>query len=385
MTMATARDRVLTTVDTLSEIGHRSRATLADRVRRVRAAALFAAQAGVAAGLSWLIAFDWLHHPRPFFAPIAAVIALNVSVGQRLRRVVELVVGVALGILVGDVLIYFIGTGGWQIGAGVAAAVLVSVFLGGGPIVIGQAAASAVLVATLAPPSGGIYYTRFLDALIGGVVGIGVMALLIPVNPLTVIRRAAGPALDVIAAGLRDCADALENRSREEADAALNRLRTGERSVGAYRDALAGAREVATLAPVFWRSRGPLAQYVDAAVHIDHALRNARVLVRRTVALLRDGEEVPHALVDALRRLADAVILLRDDLAAGNEPIRPREHVLAAVALAADVYRDGVGFSGGVVVAQIRTIGTDLLLATGLPRPVVEKAIRRAVGRVPTR
>src|SRR5256884_600352 len=127
MTMATARDRVLTTVDTLNELGQRSRATLADRVRRVRVALLFAAQAGVAAGLSWLIAFDWLHHPRPFFAPIAAVIALNVSVGQRLRRVVELVVGVALGILVGDVLIYFIGTGGWQIGAGVGAAATASV------------------------------------------------------------------------------------------------------------------------------------------------------------------------------------------------------------------------------------------------------------------
>jgi len=41
--------------------------------------------------------------------------------------------------------------------------------------------------------------------------------------------------------------------------------------------------------------------------------------------------------------------------------------------------------AGGVVVAQIRTIGTDLLLASGLPRPVVEKAVRRAVGRVPSR
>src|SRR5206468_9041069 len=135
-----------------------------------------------------LVANDLLHHPRPFFAPIAAVIALNVSVGQRLRRVVELVLGVALGILVGDVLIYFIGTGAWQIGAGVAAAVVASVFLGGSPIVIGQAAASAVLVATLVPPKNGIYYTRFLDALIGGVVGIIVMALLLPLNPLTHIR-----------------------------------------------------------------------------------------------------------------------------------------------------------------------------------------------------
>src|SRR6266545_4547917 len=151
--MIMARDRMATTVDTFNEVRQRSRATLADRVRRVRAAALFAAQAGVAAGLSWVVAFDLLHHTRPFFAPIAAVIALNVSVGQRLRRVVELVVGAAIGLRVGD-------------------ALLVAVFLGGGPIVIGQAAASAVLVATLAPPSDGIYYTRVLDALIGGVVGI---------------------------------------------------------------------------------------------------------------------------------------------------------------------------------------------------------------------
>src|SRR6266545_3644063 len=264
--MIMARDRMATTVDTFNEVRQRSRATLADRVRRVRAAALFAAQAGVAAGLSWVVAFDLLHHTRPFFAPIAAVIALNVSVGQRLRRVVELVVGVALGILVGDALIYFIGTGGWQIGLGVGVAILVAVFLGGGPIVIGQAAASAVLVATLAPPSDGIYYTRFLDALIGGVVGILVMALLLPVNPSAVIRRAAGPAMDLLADGLRGCA--------------------------------------AALAPVFWRSRGPLTQYLDAAEHIEHAARNGRVLARRTVALLRDGEPAPPGLVEALQILA---------------------------------------------------------------------------------
>jgi len=376
--MTTARD-------TLSEFTQRSRATVADRLRRVRVGLLFAAQAGIAAGLSWLIAFDVLHHPRPFFAPIAAVIALNVSVGQRLRRVVELVVGVALGILVGDTVIYFIGTGAWQIMLGVGVAILAATFLGGSPIVIGQAAGSAVLVATLAPPSGGIYYTRFLDALIGGVTGILVMALLLPVNPLTTIRRAAGPALDVIADGLRDCAAALRHGSRDEADAALAALRAGEAKVVGFRNALSGAREAATLAPVRWRSRGPLAQYLDAAEHVDHALRNARVLARRTVALLRDEEAVPDGLVDALSTVAEAVTLLRDELAAGVEPSRSRELALDAVRAAAAVYRAGVGFSGGVVIAQIRTIGTDLLLASGLPRPVVEKAVRRAVGRISTR
>src|SRR5215469_5330071 len=103
--MATARHRVHSTVDTLSELSLRTTTNLIDRLRRLRGGALLAAQAGVAAALAWLVAHDLIGHPRPFFAPIAAVVVLNVSVGQRLRRAIELVVGVALGILVGDVLI----------------------------------------------------------------------------------------------------------------------------------------------------------------------------------------------------------------------------------------------------------------------------------------
>ena len=124
---------------------------------------------------------------------------------------------------------------------------------------------------------------------------------------------------------------------------------------------------------MYWRSRGPLTQYLDAAEHVDHALRNGRVLARRTVALLRDQEAVPDGLVEALRTLADAVTALRDELASGTEPERTRALTLQAVRTAADVYRAGIGFSGGVVVAQVRTMATDLLLASGLPRPVVAR------------
>lgn len=382
--IAAARQRGLDAVDMLADVGVRSRATLADRLRRVRRNLLFAVQAAFAAGAAWLVAFDVLHHARPFFAPIAAVIVLNVSMGQRLRRAVELVLGVALGILVGDVLIYFIGTGAWQIGAGVAVAILASVFLGGGPLVIGQAASSAVLVATLAPPSSGIYYTRFLDALVGGVVGVLVLAVLLPVNPLTIIRKAAGPAISAIADGLRDCADAMAARDRQRADAALARLRSGEAAVIALRDALSGARESATLAPVWWRSRAPLTRWVEAASHLDHAVRNGRVLARRTVAMLRDAEAVPDELPDTVGRLTDAIESLGRELGMGIEPRGTRQRALDVIRQAADIYRVGTDFSAGVIVAQIRMIGTDLLLATGLPRPVVERAVRRAVGRLPS-
>src|SRR5690348_980842 len=131
----------------LGELGQRSRARLVDRLRRVRGSLPHAVQAGVAAGVAWLLAHDVVGHKSPFFAPIAAVIVLGASVGQRLRRAVELVLGVALGILVGDALIYFIGTGPGQIAAVVALAILVAVFVGGSATLIGQAGSSAVLVA----------------------------------------------------------------------------------------------------------------------------------------------------------------------------------------------------------------------------------------------
>src|SRR5262245_6388806 len=156
---------------TLTQLGLRSKATLSQRLRLLRGSLPYAAQASAAAGISWYIAHDVVRHRTPFFAPISAVIVLAVSAAQRLRRALELVLGVALGILVGDGLFYFIGTGPWQIALGVILAISVAVVVGGGPLLVGQAGSSAVLVATLAPPTHGVYYARFLDALIGGSVG----------------------------------------------------------------------------------------------------------------------------------------------------------------------------------------------------------------------
>jgi len=63
-----------------------------------------------------LIAKDVLGHDTPFFAPIAAVVSLGTSDGQRLRRVAEVAVGVAVGVFVADLLVILIGTGWWQLG-----------------------------------------------------------------------------------------------------------------------------------------------------------------------------------------------------------------------------------------------------------------------------
>ncbi|MEU4239213.1 FUSC family protein [Actinoplanes sp. NPDC026619] len=363
----------------LARLTTRSRTGVSAGLHRVRGGLMLAVQAGVAAGIAWFVAHDLIGRQTPFFAPIAAVITLASSVGQRARRTIELVVGVAIGIGIGDALILLIGTGPWQIGLVVLLAVLVATAVGGGTPLVVQSASSAVLVATLTSTTG-LPWTRFFDALVGGGVGLIVMTVLLPLNPLSVVKRAADPALRALAEGLREIGTAVAARDPEGADLALARLRAAETAFAAFSAAVTAARENVAFAPARWRSRGALAQYVDGASQVTYALRNVRVLIRRVGTALGDEEKLPEVLATAIGLLGDAVDLLRGEWAKGAEPIAARERALRAVTEAAKAYDEGVGFSGGVVVAQIRSTATDLLRAAGVDLAEAPRLVRRAAG-----
>src|SRR5262245_30980968 len=101
--------------EAVDRLRKRSHSSLRQRWHRTRASTVLAVQGGLAAGTAWIIATDLLHHKQPVFAPISAVIVLDIAVGQRFRRTFELVLGVALGIAIGDALVAEIGTGPWQL------------------------------------------------------------------------------------------------------------------------------------------------------------------------------------------------------------------------------------------------------------------------------
>ena len=84
------------------------------RWQRLKASLFPILQVGVAAGFANLIAVHLFSHHQPFFAPMAAVIVLGLTGGDRLRRAVELNIGVSLGVGVGDLFVGHFGTGWWQ-------------------------------------------------------------------------------------------------------------------------------------------------------------------------------------------------------------------------------------------------------------------------------
>lgn len=342
-------------------------------------------QATVAATGAYALALA-VGHEQPFFAPIAAIATVAVSLAHRLRRSAELLVGNAVGILFADLLIAEIGTGVWQLGLVVAIALVSAVALGGGPILIMQASSAAVLIATITPPTDAQPWNtgRVVDALIGGGVGLLVSALLMPVDPAKHARTATEPLLGALAEGYRRVGRALRAHDRTAAEEVLADLRATAPVLAGFHAGLDATRESVRLAPWYWGQRTLLASYALAGVHLDNALRNLRVIARQAVVAIDRDEPVPAGIPDALDDLAQAASELGPALAGEAAADGVREILLSAVSRASDATRPGSagsdrpGLFTAPLVAQVRLSAADLMQACGLSSAQASTAVRAA-------
>lgn len=219
-----------------------------------------------------------------------------------------------------------------------------------------------------------------MDALVGGAIGIGVAALLLPLNPVVAARRQVDPLLRTVAELLEASAVALDARDREAASLLLVRSRETQIEVDRMHDALDGADEIARIAPARWRKRGQLTAYLEAAAPVDYLTRNTRVMIRHVIGMLRQGEPVPDALPASLRAVAGSLRLLRTELERNADPAESRESAVAAADMATEALDETGGFSGQVVVAQVRSMAVDTLMATGLTREEAGALLPRLPG-----
>jgi uncharacterized membrane protein YccC len=361
----------------LEQAAEASRTGLRARQRRIVANARPILHSAVAASLAWLVATGVVGHPRPFFAPISAVVTLGLTVGERRRRAIELAIGVSVGIAIADALVAAIGTGTWQVGVVVALAMVAATLVGGGPLLASQAGASAVLVATLQPPDGGVDFGRALDALVGGGSALLVSSLLLPVNPLRLLRESAGPVVDGLVDALEQLSDALTSRRPAAADAALLAL---ARADGVH-DALVGtietAGEAVRLSPQRRGALGGLDRYAVAVGQLGRVIEDVRALARGAMRAINLDDSVPPEAVDAIDRLVVSARALNDYLD-GGDPAATRAAATEAAGLANAVLESTGNLSAVHIVGQIRMAAVDLLRATGLPRGDAQEAVRGA-------
>lgn len=336
---------------------------LARGVRRLRERWVLIAQIGVAVLVAWLVAKNVLGHPTPFFAPVTAILCLGLTYGQRLRRMAEVTIGVAIGVLVGDLVVLVLGTGAWQMALVVVLAMSIAVVLSSGQLLVIQAGVQAVfIVALVADQSAAL--SRWLDALVGGVVAL-VIGAVAPTSPVNRPRAVAARTVREVSSTLRDVVAALRRRDRALADAALRQSRGLEDQVAELRTAAAEGVAVVRQSPLL-RSHAPMARAgSDLVTPLDRCVRNLRVLARRaSVAVARD-EVVPERYVDLVSALADAADDLARILDEHATPSAARAVLERVAGLSARV-DPGAGLSAEMIRGQVRSMVVDLLVVAGL-------------------
>ncbi|MEA2364623.1 MAG: hypothetical protein QOI32_135 [Thermoleophilaceae bacterium] len=371
-----ASQRIPPRAELIEQAAEASRAGLRTRRERIVATARPILQTSVATSCAWLIATEVVGHPQPFFAPISAVITLGLTVGQRRRRAVELAIGVTVGIAIADLLVAGIGTGTWQVGVVAGLAMLAATLVGGGPLLASQAAASAVLVATLQPPEG-FDFDRALDALVGSGTAVAVSALLLPIDPVRLVRERLAPLLERLAVALDSIAAALERRDEREAERALTAVSQLDPLYDHLEATLAAAGDAARISLSRRGKLSKLERYVAAVRELGLAIENVRVLARGAVRAIALDDSTPPEVTGAIRELAIAarelIPLLEEDY-----PDPSRHAALRAVRLANAVLEDTANLSAVHIVGQLRLVAVDLLRAGGVPRPEAQQAVRAA-------
>jgi uncharacterized membrane protein YgaE (UPF0421/DUF939 family) len=341
----------------------RGEASAVRRIERWRQRAFMIVQCAVTAGLAWLIASLLLGHEVPYFAAAAAILVLGVAYGQRLRRGVDVAIGVTLGVALGDLWLVLFGAGVWQVVLVCAIAMSLTTLVGAGPLITTQAGANSIAVLVMAPSP--IYgFERWLDAVIGSTLAL-LVATVAPSGPLRKPGEVAAKVVAGMAETLEGAADALAANDEHAASAVLDQVQATEKALATFDVVAAEGLEVVRYSPFRRRQLGLAIALADLHEPLDHASRNLRVLVRRCVVAVWRGDQVPKAYQDLIRRLAEASRLIAKELAEHRLPTAARDQLREVAETSAHLALTE-SMSAVVILAQTRSIVADMMQLTGI-------------------
>lgn len=330
-----------------------------------------------ATALAYGVSTYLLGHEQAFFAPVAAVVVLLGGVGLRQRMLLDLIFGVAIGVLAAELLILGIGRGVWQLALIVTLVTAAAVFSGLKGVALTQAANSGVLLTAVVPAVGAANpaATRFIDALVGGLAAL-LMLVLLPRNARRDIDLEVRPLLVSLQEVLQSLARAMREADPAGANAALTRARSLQAQVNTAMTTAANVREAAHISPHRWKQRSDVERYSKVLGDIDNAIRDARVLARRVGTMMRLGEFPGDHLAAAVDGLAEGVSVFQDVLADPGERARAEKALIGSVRIAMEALTDEMTLNRAAVAAQVRSLAADVLFAGGMTRDELDVRLR---------
>lgn len=343
------------------------------RVKRVRKRLLPIMQIGLASGFAYFLAHDLAGHPRPFFAPISVVIIIGMTGGDRVSKSVDMALGCILGVLVGDLIFYRLGDGGWQIAVIVAGSLLIASFFSSSVLVNNQAAIGAILIATIMPPGAEVTgIDRTIDAIIGCVVAMATIAL-IPQAPMQSARAEVSKVLGIMSSVLDDVAEGMRDLNPAVIDEALELIRGTQTGIDDLAAAIKAGQETSLVSPFLWGTRRYINSLARVIPPVDNAVRTTRVLARRARVLADDHDSTTPAQIELLDSLSQVCLELSEVYDVNSRvaqatviPQCVNELRAAGQKAGMDIIPENGVLSAYAILAQTRSLIVDLLMVCGM-------------------
>lgn len=371
-------------------------------LRRVRSHASSLLLAATAAGTAFMLASLLVGEPNAVFAPVAAVVAIGLSAGQRVVRAVEISTGVVLGLLAADLLSQVLGVGPVQLAVAVLVAMTLAVAVRPSGLMANQAAVAAVVVMALAPHLDTGPWLRLADALIGGVVAVVLNALVSP-DPYRAARSVTAQNLDIYAGVLRRLVRGICAGNVKEAEEALTDMEALDGARGEITEALDAARERVRLSRVVRKHPDTSIQAIEGvAGRLSILVATGRGLCRSGANLIRHdaargaasesdaaspdansatgGQNLSQGLAATLEEVIEAVYHLKAWAEGSQGPEPARETALRAATSAAG-YATRTQAST-MLVGQIRSACVDIVRITGFTHRDAVEQVERAASSV---
>jgi hypothetical protein len=338
---------------------------------RWAASAWLLLQGTAAATAAWTIAELLGSHGQPFFAPLAAVIALNAPLGERGLNAMRLLLGVIVGIVVGELAVATLGGGYGTLALAVFTATSVARALGGARIVIAQVAAGAIL--TVASANGEVGVNRLIDAVIGGGVALVFSQFLFSPEPVALLRRAEAAALADMVDGLKLTARALERDDDELAERAVTNLRDLRDRLSEVARLRRASTRVARHSLVWQSQLTPVVRETENAAHLD-LLGGSCLMLARTAMATSPSER--RTLVPSVRELADVLADLAGQL--GDRPARQHaaDRALDIARRLAGSGAPSTSISMLTAIAILLMVATDVMVFAGVDPAQARAAVR---------
>lgn len=143
----------------------------------------------LAASISWLVATAVLSSSFPYFAPLASILTVQVTVADSVEKATQRIIGIIGGVGVSLFIGHWLSISSFSIFLVIITGMGISRALRMNPQIVSQVAVSSFLVLAFGFQEEGYALERVLETLLGSVVAVLINALIVPQNAIPDVEK----------------------------------------------------------------------------------------------------------------------------------------------------------------------------------------------------